>query len=306
MNKKELKSNLMLLLAAAIWGFAFVSQRIGAKYLGAFTFNGIRFMMGGVSLIPLLIFARNKNTVIIKEKISIAKTIRAGMILGVILFVAASLQQVGMMSTTAGKAGFITGLYLVLVPVFGIFLKHRTHFSMWIGVFLAFIGLYLLSVTEGFKISKGDLYVLIGAIFWTCHILSIDYFTKKIDALWLSFVQFVTCSVLSLVTGWLTEKTTLYGIEQALIPLLYGGLCSVGIAYTLQAVGQKHAKPSHAAILLSLESVFASIGGALLLKETMGLRGYTGCGLMLAGMLISQLPNFIKSNDVTEIEDNAA
>ena len=289
MNKQELKSSLLLLLAAAIWGFAFVAQRVGAKYLGSFTFNGLRFALGSISLIPLIIyFSKNPNEDS-KEDKHWNSAMPAGIVAGCVLFCAASLQQVGIIYTSAGKAGFITGLYIVLVPIFGIALKQRTNLNTWLGAILAVIGLYLLSVNENFSIAKGDLLEIAGAVFWAIHILVIDHFTRKVDALKLSFVQFATCSILSLTAALIFEKITLTGISQALIPILYGGICSVGIAYTLQVVGQKHAKPSHAAIVLSMESVFASIGGLIILHENLGIRGYLGCALMLSGMLISQL-----------------
>lgn len=291
MKKQGLRSNIFLTITAAIWGFAFVAQRVGAQYIGAFTFNGIRFAIGGISLIPLLLYFSKKSSEEKAENYS-SSAIPGGMIAGCILFLAASLQQIGLASTTAGKAAFITGLYIVLVPLFGILLKHRIQATVWFGAILAIIGLYFLSVTESFSISKGDFFELIGAVFWACHILSIDYFTKKVDALKLSFIQFITCSALSMAAAFIFEKITMYGLTEALIPILYGGFCSVGIAYTLQVVAQKHAKASHAAIILSMESVFAAIGGLLLLDEIMGVRGYTGCALMLAGMLLSQLQSF--------------
>lgn len=291
MKNQRLKSNILLMITAVIWGFAFVAQRVGASYVGAFTFNGIRFALGSISLIPLLVHFSRKTK---KEKTSdsITSAIPGGVTAGCILFLGSTVQQIGLSDTTAGKAAFITGLYIVLVPLFGIFLKHRVQINVWFGAVLAISGLYFLSITEGFAISKGDFLQLIGAIFWACHILSIDYFTKKVDPLKLSFVQFVTCSALSMAVAITFEKNTLYGITQALIPILYGGVFSVGIAYTLQVVGQKHAKPSHAALILSMESVFAAIGGLLILNERMGARGYAGCTLMFSGILLSQLQNF--------------
>jgi len=298
MKNKELKASMLLLLAAAIWGFAFVAQRIGIRYLGSFSFNGIRFAMGSVSLIPLLIFFRHKpnDTVGAGEtSADFSTTVKSGVLAGLVLFTAASLQQIGLIYTTAGKAAFITGLYIVLVPIFGIFLKHKIHRSTWVAVVLAIIGLYLLSVNKNFTIAKGDLYQIGGAFLWAVHILLIDRFTKSVDALKLSFIQFTTCSVLSLIVAAFCEHITLHAVNQALIPLLYGGICSVGIAYTLQVVGQKSAKPSHAAIILSMESVFASIGGMLILNEKLSGRGYLGCALMMSGMLLSQLGSLKRS-----------
>lgn len=297
MNKQELKSSLLLLLAAAIWGFAFVAQRVGAKYLGSFTFNGLRFALGSISLIPLILyFNKNPNKDSDEDK-HWGGAIPAGITAGCVLFCAASLQQIGIIYTTAGKAGFITGLYIVLVPIFGILLKQRTNLNTWTGAILAVIGLYFLSVNQNFSIAKGDLLEIAGAVFWAVHILVIDHFTRKVDALKLSFIQFAACSILSLSAALIFEKITLSGISKALIPILYGGICSVGIAYTLQVVGQKHAKPSHAAIVLSMESVFASIGGLIILHENLGARGYLGCALMLSGMLISQF-KFSKNNNI--------
>lgn len=298
MNNKEFRSSLLLLLTAAIWGFAFVAQRIGAQFVGAFTFNGVRFAIGSISLIPLLLFFGRKSKESTESSSNFKNAVPAGIMAGCVLFLAASLQQIGLSYTTAGKAAFITGLYIVLVPVFGIFLKQHIRFITWAGVALAIIGLYLLSVTESFTIAKGDLLEIAGAIFWATHILLIDHYTKKVDALQLSFVQFAACSVLSLIVAIIFEKITLYGLYQALVPILYGGLLSVGVAYTLQVVAQKHAKPSHAAIILSLEAVFAAIGGTILLGENLGFRGYFGCALMLLGMLFTQLqgPGEIKES----------
>lgn len=289
MKNQEMKSNAMLMLTAAIWGFAFVAQRVGMQYVGAFTFNGVRFALGSISLIPLLIYFKNKKAAESADDTASASALVPGIIAGSILFLAASLQQIGLAYTTAGKAAFITGLYIVLVPLFGIFLKHRINISSWAGVALAVVGLYFLSVNEDFSIAKGDFLEIIGAFFWASHILVIDYFTKKVDALKLSFVQFAVCSVLSIVVALVFEDISVSGLNQALVPILYGGLFSVGIAYTLQVVAQKHAKPSHAAIIMSMESVFAALGGALLLSENLGVRGYLGCALMLAGMILTQV-----------------
>lgn len=291
MNNRRLVANSLLILTAAIWGFAFVAQRVGAQYVGAFTFNGIRFALGALSLIPLIIFLdkRKEKSEDATEKPSLKSTLIPGIVVGLILYTGATLQQVGLNYTTVGNASFITGLYMVFVPIIGIFLKHKIGKNSWVGVILAIIGLYLLSINENFSISYGDLLEVIGAVFWAVHILAIDNFTKRIDPLKLSFMQFATCSILSLITAFLFEDITMSGISSALIPILYGGLLSVGIAYTLQVVAQKNAKPSHAAIILSMESVFGAIGGAIILGESMSGRGYLGCALILAGILVSQI-----------------
>lgn len=298
-EKKELKASLLLLLTAAIWGFAFVAQQVGAQFVGAFTFNGIRFALGSMSLIPLILFL-NKKDKEKEEKVTYQNPLKSGIIAGCVLFLAATLQQVGLAYTTAGKAAFITGLYIVLVPIFGIFLNQYIKINVWIGVAVAAIGLYFLSVNEGFIIAKGDLIEIVGAIFWAMHILLIDNFTKKVDPLKLSCIQFASCAVLSLGAAFLFESISIAAISQALIPILYGGLFSVGIAYTLQVVAQKDAKPSRAAVILSMEAVFGAIGGALLLGENLGARAYFGCGLMLVGMLLVQIQFGSKKKNVIE------
>ncbi|MCB2358208.1 DMT family transporter [Clostridium estertheticum] len=300
MNNKRLRANTLLLLTAAIWGFAFVAQRVGSQYVGAFTFNGMRFAIGSISLIPLIIYfdkrkkneSRNQSNIGVTDK----KIIVSGVLVGTILYAGSTLQQVGLIYTTAGKASFITGLYMVIVPLIGIFLGHKIGKKSWIGVGLAIIGLYLLSINGNFGISYGDLLEVIGAVFFAVHILTIDYFSDKIEPLKLSFVQFVTCSILSLISALIFEKVTMSGLSKALIPILYGGFLSVGVAYTLQVVAQKNAKPSHAAIILSMESVFGAIGGALLLGENMSNRGYIGCIFILGGILISQIKFFPKES----------
>lgn len=293
MNNKRLGANMLLLLTAAIWGFSFVAQRVGSQYVGAFTFNGVRFALGSISLIPLIIYfdkiKKSGNNNEGKIEVNAKKSILPGVLVGIILYAAATLQQIGLIYTTAGKASFITGLYMVFVPIIGIFLKHKIKRNSWLGVVIAVVGLYLLSVNENFSIGYGDLLEVIGAIFWAIHILTIDYFSKKMDALKLCCIQFATCSFLSLMTALIFEQITMSGISQALVPILYGGLLSVGVAYTLQVVAQKNAKPSHAAMILSMESIFGALGGALLLGESMSSRGYTGCILILVGILVSQI-----------------
>ena len=294
MNNKELKSSVLLLLASIIWGFAFIAQRVGIKYVGSFTFNGIRFALGAVSLIPLLLFTNNRakkvNSKNSRDKgIKLYEEIRAGVIIGSMLFGGITLQQLGLVETTAGKAAFITGFYLILVPLFGVFFRQKLNRSTWAAGVVSFAGLYLISITRDFSIARGDLLVFFGAFFWAGHILLIDRFTRKFDALKLSIMQYTFCSLLSLILAAAFEDINLNGIVQASVPILYGGIASVGIAYTLQIYGQKHARPSHAAIILSLESVFAALGEFIILGETMSLRAYTGCILMFAGVLMSQL-----------------
>lgn len=293
MTKKELRANVLLLLTAAIWGLAFVAQRMGSDHLGAFAFNGIRFAIGSISLVPLIIILNKKNKY---ESCESKNIIKYGIIAGIVLFGAASLQQAGVAYTTAGKAGFITGLYMVIVPVLGIFIKQRVGKNTWIGIALAVIGLYMLSVNEEFSISKGDLLVLLSSVLWAIHILLIDNFSKKVDSLKLSSLQFAACSILSFIVAGIFEDFSLHNVQLAIIPILYGGIFSVGIAYTLQVVAQKDAKPSHAAILLSTESVFAVIGGTILLGESLGVKEIFGCILIFIAIIIAQIKP--KSNKI--------
>ena len=287
---KQLKSNMLLVLTAAIWGFAFVAQRIGAEFVGAFTFNGIRFLLGSFSLIPLILIMKRKS------QTDTSYIIKAGLVAGCFLFMGANLQQLGMDeklfgadAATAGKSGFITSLYMVLIPIISIFLKRKPDKYTWTGVFMALIGLYLLCVNEKLQIARGDYVVFAGAFFWAEHVLFIDHIVKKVDSLVLSSIQFFVCGLLSLLCAFiLKEPFTSEAIKGALLPICYGGFLSVGVAYTLQVVAQKDANPTHAAIIMSLESVFAAIGGMLILKETMEIKGIIGCVLIFVGILISQ------------------
>jgi drug/metabolite transporter (DMT)-like permease len=291
MNILTLKSDSLLLLTAVIWGFAFVAQRVGMEYVGPFTFSGVRFALGSFVLLPLILRKRKHqaNSREILTRPSTRTIIFGGGILGLTLFAAASLQQVGLVYTTAGNAGFITGLYVVIVPILGLLLGQRTDAGTWIGAFLAAAGLYLLCITDEFSISFGDMLELVGAFLWAGHVLIIGWLSPKIDSLKLAFTQFAACSVLSLITAVFTEVIVIEALFKATIPILYGGVLSVGVAYTLQVVAQRNAHPAHAAILLSLEAVFAALGGWLILNETLAFRELFGCALMFAGMLLSQL-----------------
>lgn len=285
-----MKSNLLLLLTAVIWGFAFVAQRAGMEYIGPFTFNAARFTVGSISLIPLLILNR-KN---VNEKTEFhtpnTKPFLAGSLsAGIVLFLASSFQQGGLVYTDAGKAGFITGFYIILVPILGLFIKQKTSMFTWIGALVAIFGLYLLSVNESFNINIGDVLVLIGAFFWAIQILVIGFYSKKIAPFKLAFSQFVVCAILSLIAALVSETIIIQNILFAYIPVLYAGIFSVGIAFTIQVVAQKDAHPANAAIIMSLEAVFAVIGGWLILNESIQSRELIGCFLMLVGMILSQL-----------------
>ena len=289
MKKQEIRADLIMLLAAAIWGFAFVAQREGMETMGPFLFNTARFFIGTVSLLPIVWYLSKKNKSQNNKEASTKKLLFAGFIAGLFLFLAASFQQVGIQYTTAGKAGFITGLYIFFVPLIGIFFGQRTGSGTWLGAFIAVIGLYLLSINKDFSIAQGDLLQLICAIFFAAHILVIGYVAKSMDPLKLSLIQYFVSAVLSFFIAVAIEVITWEMIVDTAIPLLYAGIMSIAIGYTLQVVAQQHAKSSHAAIILGLEGAFAVLGGWLILDENLSTRGLLGCGLMLSGMFLSQL-----------------
>jgi len=286
-----LKSNILLIITAMIWGFAFVAQRSGMEFVGPFTFNAARFTLGGISLIPLLLINKKRKfrNQFLFPLSSNKILLKGGITAGIILFFGASLQQGGMVYTSAGKAGFITGLYIILVPILGIMFKQKTSGAIWFGAITALAGLYLLSVKENLSIDLGDLLVLASAFFWGLHVLVISRFSPKTDPIQLAFFQFTLVAFFSLIVSIIVETTTLQNIIDASVPILYAGVVSVGIAYTLQVVAQQDAHPSHAAIIMSLEAVFALIGGLIVLNESIPVRGLIGSGLMLVGMIVSQL-----------------
>jgi drug/metabolite transporter (DMT)-like permease len=296
MQARHLKSDLLFLLSATIWGFAFVAQRMGMDHVGPFTFNGIRFLLGAMVLVPFIYRSRNDEPAKKdgRRRIQNKRLLAYGSLAGLAIFSGASLQQVGLVYTTAGKAGFITGLYVVIVPIMGLLWGQRTHAGTWSGALLAAAGMYLLSVNEDFTVAFGDLLELIGAVLWACHIHLIGWLSPKTDSLRLAFVQFMVCAAASLVTAVVFETAGAGDIAAAALPIIYGGALSVGVAYTLQVVAQRHAHPAHAAILLSLEAVFAAVGGWLILGEVMPGRGLMGCVLMFSGMLVSQLYGLVQ------------
>lgn len=281
-----LKTNLLLLLVAMIWGFGFVAQRLGMDHLGPFMFNGIRFLLGGLCLLPL---AMRSQRIKLLPGHRVISPLSAGICAGILLFIAAALQQVGLVYTTAGKAGFITGIYVVFVPLIGLLLGKRASLGTWIGVALAIVGLYLLSVEGSFELNLGDVLELIGALFWALHVIALAYLSPRTSPVRLAMVQFYVCGVLSLVVAAFFEPVSMANIYAAYQALIYGGIISVGAGYTLQVLLLQKANPTHASILLSMEAPFAALGGWLFLQEMLTLRAMLGCGLMLAAILITQI-----------------
>ncbi|TFG38319.1 MAG: DMT family transporter [Syntrophobacterales bacterium] len=295
MKKNLLRSDAILLSTAIIWGFAFVAQRVGMDYVGPFLFNGIRFALGCLVLIPFILKNGISNKKGARELLDPKTIVIGGALAGLTLFGGSSLQQVGIVYTTAGKAGFITGLYVVIVPFLALLWKQHTNRGTWVGAICAASGLYFLSINEEFTIDFGDSLVLLGAFCFAAHVLVIGWLSPKMNSLKLAFIQYAAVSLVSLITALIFEDIYLHRIVQAAVPILYGGVMSVGIAYTLQVIGQRKAHPAHASIILSLEAVFAALGGWLILQEVMTFRQLSGCALMLSGMLISQLWGYLSS-----------
>ena len=279
-------ANSLLLITAAIWGLGFVAQVLGMNYLSPFAFIGARFLLGAASLMPLVVFFYYRNWL---PQSSLRTVLIGSVVLGVILFAAGSLQQVGIVYSNASNAGFITGLYMVLVPLIGLAFRHRPGLNAWLGSVLALVGLFLLSVKADFSMGYGDTLLLIGAVGWALHILAIDHFASRAAPLLLALGQFIVCGVLAVGVSVVWETTTWDQMRAATNVLIYAGVITVGVAYTLQVIAQERADPTHAAIILSLEAVFGAIGGYLFLQEQLTSRELWGCTLMLAGMLVSQV-----------------
>ena len=296
------RQSALLLLTAAIWGSAFVAQQTGMDYIGPFTFNAARSLLGGLSLLPLIVFFSSRKKQDSEpdpaaENAVPKKTLwMGGLFCGTALFAASTLQQIGIQYTTVGKAGFITALYIVLVPVCGLFFRKRVQPRVWLSVLIAVAGLYLLCMTDGsFSLQKGDLLVLASALGFTMHIMVIDPFSPLVDGVKMSCIQFFTCSILSAVCMVLFETVNISDLLHAWMPILYAGILSSGVGYTLQIIGQKGLNPTTASLLMSLESVFSVLAGWIILHQALSGRELSGCILMFAAIVLVQLPDFHKS-----------
>lgn len=288
------KNGLMLFLTAFIWGTAFVAQSVGMDYLEPFTFNGVRSLIGGVALLPCIWLLHKLNGES-KNEGSGKNLIIGGLACGVLLFAASSLQQIGIKYTTAGKAGFITAFYIVIVPVLGVFLHKKIGWKIWLAVVFALAGLYFLCITESFSIGKGDILVFLCALVFAVHILVIDYYAPKVDGVKMSCIQFFVCGCLSIPFMITIETPKAASIAAAWMPLLYAGVLSCGVAYTLQILGQKNVNPAIASLILSLESCFSVLAGWIVLGERLSLRESAGCVLMFLAIILAQLPEKKKS-----------
>lgn len=294
MNTLQLRNSFLLLMTAVIWGIAFVAQSVGMDYVGPFTFNCVRFFIGGAVLIPCIFLlnklnsahdARNKQTEFKTKDLCLA-----GLSCGLVLCLASCFQQFGIIYTTVGKAGFITSFYIIIVPLLGLFFKKRCGYLLWSGVVLALIGLYFLCIKESLSIGLGDMLVFICAFLFSLHILLIDYFIKKADGVKMSCLQFFVCAVISGIAMFIFEEPDIAQIINAWQPILYAGVMSCGVAYTLQIIGQKGMNPTVASLILSLESVIAVLAGFLLLNQQLSLREIIGCIFMFLAIILAQIP----------------
>ena len=311
MKRSQLKNSFLLLLTAAIWGSAFVAQSVGMDYVKPFTFNGIRSAIGALFLIPCIFLFRNHTNSSevspadqLNQKTHASSSIDrktlffGGLCCGIVLAAASSLQQIGISYTSVGKAGFLTAIYIVLVPILSLFLKKRCSPLVWLSVALAVGGLYLLSVPDGFgSIGKGDLLLIAGSFLFAVHILVIDYFSPRCNGVALSCIQFFVCGVLSAVGMLFTETPDISNIQAAWLPLLYAGLLSCGVGYTLQIVGQKGINPVIASLIMSLESVISALAGWVILGQVLSPKEILGCVLMFVAIIITQIPIGNKKTD---------
>lgn len=291
MSKKSIKGPLMLLMAAAIWGFAFVAQSTAMDKVGPFTFLATRSILGALVLVPIIVikdkFGKNKD--VTKESKVISKLLTGGILCGVALAAASCFQQFGICYTTASKSGFITAMYILIVPLMGLFFKKKVSLKLWFCVLIAVVGMYLLCVKEGLHINIGDVLTFVCAVFFAVQIMIVDYYSPRVDGVKLSCIQFLVTAIISGVLMFIFEKPSVTNIMSAWLPIAYAGVCSSGVAFTLQILGQKYTEPTVASLIMSFESVFATIGGVLILKEIPGVREWVGIGLMFVAIMVSQI-----------------
>lgn len=295
MKKQQIRNSILLLLAACIWGVAFVAQSVAMDHIGPYTFSCIRFLLGGIVLLPVIgIFSVSGKGRSVKAEGSVWKRNRlliiGGICCGIALCVASNLQQIGIITTSAGKAGFITAFYIVFVPIVNLFFGKKSSLLIWLSVALALVGLYLLCITESFSINQGDVYLLLCAIVFSAHILIIDHFSPLVDGVKMSCIQFFVAGILSAIPMLLFENPSFAQLKAASVSILYAGIMSCGVAYTLQIVGQKNMNPTIASLILSLESVVSVLAGWIILHQALSTREIIGCVLMFGAIILAQLP----------------
>lgn len=310
MKKSNIAKTIMLLITAIIWGSAFVAQSVGTGYVGPFTFNCVRNILGGLVLLPVIWVmgrlrqhhdagnyateneAAGRNSSKIPQE-NTRTLLIGGICCGVALCFASNLQQLGIMHATVGKAGFITALYIIIVPIIGIFFKKKCGIKVWISVIIALAGFYLLSVKDGFALEQSDIYLLCSSLLFSVHILLIDHFSPEVDGVKMSCIQFFVAGIFSGIVMLIAEKPEIRDIMGAWVPLVYSGILSCGVAYTLQVVAQKDYNPTVASLVLSLESVFSALAGWLILHQELSLREITGCALIFCAIILAQLPSWL-------------
>jgi len=293
MKTNTMRNSLLLLLTATIWGVAFVAQSVGMDYVGPFTFNAVRFLLGGTVLLPVLLMKRRAGGrgETPREKMAGCRTtFLGGICCGCALCTASLLQQIGIQYTTVAKAGFITALYIIIVPILGLFFRKKVKKIVWVSVALAVCGMYLLCIKGSFSVGRGDFLVFLCAIVFSVHILVIDYFSPKADGVALSCIQFYTSGIICTVGMLLLESPSIEAMIAGWMPILYAGILSCGVAYTLQIIGQKGMDPTVASLILSLESVISLIAGWILLGQALSLKEICGCVLVFAAIVLVQLP----------------
>lgn len=286
MISRAYRADALMLITALIWGSTFVAQSLGMEHIGPLLYTGLRFALGCLVVLPLVLLAGPRP----RTARGFSRPMLAGsLLLGLVLTLGINLQQIGLLFTTVTNSGFITGLYVILVPLFGLFIGMRSGLGTWGGALMALFGMLLLSVDENYRIAPGDWLQLMGAACWAVHVLLVGALASRFDPIRVAFLQFLVCAVISLALALALEDIVWESILLAGPAILYGGLLAVGIGFTLQVVAQKDAITSHAAIILSLEAVFAALAAWLILGETLAPRGMLGCALMLGGMLVAQL-----------------
>lgn len=297
MNKFIIRQSCLLFLTAVIWGVAFVAQSAGMDYVQPFTFSATRSVLGGIVLLPVIAFMERKrrneaNAAKSRqgERVQRKNLLIGGILCGLLLFIASNFQQVGIQYTTAGKAGFVTALYIVIVPIYGIFLHKKIGVNVWLGVLLGLVGLYLLCMQEGFRLEKGDALVLVCALTFSVHIMVVDHFSPLVDGVKMSCIQFFVCGILSGIVMFFVEQPQLSQILSAWLPIGYAGILSCGVAYTLQIVGQKGMNPTIASLIMSLESVVSVLSGWLILHQGLAVKEMIGCAIMFLAIVLAQLP----------------
>lgn len=293
----KIRQNVFPVIAAFIWGVAFVAQSVGADYVGAFTYNTVRFFIGAVTLLLIMPLMRKLEAGGGKEKSNKKDLLIGGLLCGTLIGIASNLQQLGLSDTAAGKAGFLTALYIVLVPLIGLFFGRKVPVIVWFCVVLAVFGLYFLCVTDGLNVGVSDIYLLLCAVVYALQILAVDKYSRTVSGVYLSMAQFLVAGLISAVLMLLYETPTLSSLWQCRWSILYVGILSSGVAYTLQIIAQKGSNPTVVSLLLSLESVFSVIAGAVILKELLSAREYLGCALMLTAVVLVQLPSKNRLNN---------